>query len=138
MILIGLIGLLIILRLGSRLQAPVSVGGNWSLEPPSNAACSGFRAFITAETIQIVQSGPHLVLTLDDESHTQLRGNLEGAAMQVAVTRPAGQDGIQLIAQVDRSVDPNRLEGQVTQVGCQDPLLIHATRQPQARSFKGE
>lgn len=58
--------------------------------------------------------------------------------MQVAVSRPAGQDGIQLIAQVDRSVDPNRLEGQVIQVGCKDPLLIHATRQPQTRSFKSE
>jgi hypothetical protein len=130
MISVPLLGLLGILKLGSRLQAPASVGGQWTLESPSGPACDSFQAFLQSETIHIAQSGPHLVITLVDKDHTQLRGELDGETVRAAIHRPAALQAVQLTARVDRSADPDRFQGQVTDANCSGALVLEGTRLP--------
>jgi hypothetical protein len=89
-----LAGLFGILRAGSRLDAPPSVGGSWRIDAPASAS---------SRTIDISQSGEHVVVEVDG---ARLRGEVRGDTLVAAA--PAG---CELRLRIDRAAEPDRLVG---------------------------
>lgn len=127
-----LAALLAILRAGSRLQAPPSVGGTWRSEARPDTLL-----------LRVEQSGVHLVVQADVFRFTGvLRGDSILAAAKVRPVPPAEADvlchpwrGMVFRAQVDRAAEPDRMTGTLLVPGdphCR-PVHLTAIRQPAGR-----
>jgi hypothetical protein len=91
LLLVGLpvLGVVGILRLGSRLEAPADIGGSWraayapaaQLVPPCVELAPEGPAF------DVTQSGLHAGVTLNDPSRTRLDARLRGARLWASAER---------------------------------------------------
>jgi hypothetical protein len=125
-----LAALLAILRAGSRLQAPPSVGGTWRSEARQDTLL-----------LEVEQSGVHLVVRADTFRFTGvLRGD---SILAAAKTRPPAdadapcgpRRGMGLRARVDRAAEPDRMRGTLLVPGdphCR-PAGFTAVREPAGR-----
>jgi hypothetical protein len=133
----------ILLRTGENtLIGPASVGGNWLLEIPSqteSASCSDFTFGSEEPMLNISQSGPHLVLTFNDENHTTLAGKLTDLTITVAGSGSSTLEAplLNLSVTVDRQTEPDRLKGTLTIASCGTTLSLSAIRQPEVAQTSG-
>ena len=136
---LSILGVLGILHLGSSLKAPASVGGRWAVQMTvpqgSLPACIPLSPGTGTRELVISQSGPVLAITFNDSRETTLSGNLEGLSIHaVSKHEPVWQ----LIAEVDREVEPDQLSGTLTSDGCAVPIELMGVRQPHQTSLTGE
>lgn len=136
---IFLLGVLGILRLGSRLQAPASVGGHWTLHltfpnRPDPVCALDWLGTGSTELV-ISQSGPELTLTWKAPGPITFKGELSGLTIH-AVSKDA--PGWQLEAEVDRHADPDVLTGTLTSETCAGVIQLDGARQPHVTSRKGK
>jgi hypothetical protein len=139
---ISVLGVLGVLRIGSNLQAPVSVGDAWgiTLNPSTTSASNCF--FPSSEAVQlgllVVQSGPSLTLQFSDEHHTTLKGEIQGTTIMAATPNSNSSPAdLRLTAEVDRSVEPDQMQGMLEGAGCPAPLPFQAVRLPSTRNASG-
>ena len=144
-ILVGvpLLGVLVILRLGSHLQAPASVGGSWILqiEPRdgSAAACPEYPEWLLPPVMLVSQSGSDLVIKLNDSQKSVFSGKLHELTItgsEKPTSNPTAP--VFLVAAVDRSVEPDTLEGYFATPTCTSRLPVTGVRQPHAVNITGE
>ena len=133
-----------IVWLGRDLKPPISVGGAWSMElgnrPVDALPCNAF-ASSKSLTLNVSQSGPYLVLSLNDQNATRLSGEANGASItaaspeQMTTGSPGAANAIQLQANIDRQPGQDRLQGTLTVANCpgSGQFLFTAIRQPKAR-----
>ena len=136
---IFLLGVLGILRLGSRLQAPASVGGHWTVylafpNQPSPVCALAWLGTGSTELV-ISQSGPELTLTWNAPSPITFKGELSGFTIH-AVSKDAPR--WQLAAEVDRHADRDVLMGTLTSETCAGSIQLDGVRQPHAASLTGK
>ena len=83
------VGLLAILRAGSRLHAPPYVGGAWTVAPGAapHPACAAPLEELRRAGMQVSQSGVHLDVAVRLEREERLPGRLEDGAVRAARTR---------------------------------------------------
>jgi hypothetical protein len=139
---IPVIGVLGLLQVGGNLKAPVSVGGVWALnvapQPAAGEVCEGVLVWAEPPALTISQSGPNLVLTFNDTDKTRLEGKVAGAALSGATRRTSGQlPGLQLSANIDRQVEPDRLQITLRMRGCTEPVSLVGIRQPRIQGAGG-
>ena len=124
-----ILGILGLLHLGSRLQAPASIGGEWQLElTPSainEAGCATLPDAAVQPSLEILQSGTHLILELNIGEEMSLRGRLDELTI---TTIQSGTAAFQ--ATVDRQSEPDRLAGTLTLPTCRKMLAFTGSRQP--------
>jgi hypothetical protein len=123
-----ILGILALLHLGSRLQAPASIGGEWHLElTPSainEAGCATLLDPAVQPSLEILQSGTHLILELNIGEEMSLRGRLDNLA--ITTIQP---DTAVFQATVDRQSEPDRLAGNLTFPNCGQLLTFTGIRQ---------
>jgi hypothetical protein len=119
-----------IVCLGQDLKPPMSVAGAWNVEltprTADTAPCKGFIVSSKSLILKVTQSGPHLALTLNDQSATRLSGEVNFASLtarsleQIEATQGAlGMTSpIQLEANIDRQSGLDRLSGTFTFANC--------------------
>jgi len=132
-VLVGLplVGVLGIVYLGERLEAPASVKGQWQIEvegkAPDPQDCSaGLRS---ALALMIVQSGPDLRITFNDEAQTTMIGHING----FLVTASESSGPLALEATLDQLSQATRLRGTLTFSACDQHMNWSATRVPSAK-----
>lgn len=132
-----------IVRLGQDLKPPMSVGGAWNVELSPRTAddlpCNDFTVSSNLLILKVAQSGPHLVLTLNDQGATRLsgeinRGSLTAKSLELIGATPGASNAtsaIQLQANVDRKPGLDRLWGTLTVANCPagSQFLFTAIRQ---------
>lgn len=123
-------GIFVIVRLGQDLKPPMSVGGVWNLELSPRAAddlpCNDFTVSSNLLILKVAQSGPHLVLTLNNQGATRLSGEINRGTLtarsleKIGATpgAPNAPSAIHLQADVDRKPGLDRLWGTLTVAGC--------------------
>jgi hypothetical protein len=137
-----------ILRAGAGLEAPASVGGQWTLDVAPSAADP--RCEPAPGTLTISQSGVHLDAALRPGGEARLRGEMRGDTIILASMVPSddssneGGDcdpaaGVRLEAVADGADRPAALRGTLRFVGCAAcaPLAFTATRQAPAPAKRG-
>jgi hypothetical protein len=126
-----LFGIWVIIRLGSGLQAPMSVEGTWELEltqPEVAAQCEGLSGWVAQPKMRINQSGPDLTIQLNNTFRTTFSGKLIGATFAAVADGPANTGEImQLSAQIDRTGEPDRLQGLLTNAKCGASVQVIGT-----------
>ena len=145
-----LLGLIGILHGGQRLQAPISVAGNWNinadLSPWSGMPCGDLLGSGKPPLLTISQSGDRLVLAFNNSQATRLAGSIRGTALAAGLEDPrdpaggqcsAGQ-AIGVAGEVSKDGGQRSLTGVFRLKGCQEclPVGFHAVRQ--AVSRRGE
>ena len=135
-----------ILRAGAGLEAPASVGGQWTLDVVPPAADP--RCELTSGALVISQSGVHLDAALRP-SGARLRGEMRGDTIELVspvradVTDGRGgcdaAAGVRLEAVADGADRPAALRGTLRFAGCAAcaPLAFTATRQASAPAKRG-
>lgn len=147
---IPLLGLLAILRAGESLTPPQSVGGSWKLEadfsPLANKACRDLLLNVKQPFLSISQSGPSVVLTLNNPERTTLPGTLQNSSISAGVgptTDPAHDSAdcidphaIRLRAEIAREAGDRILIGTLSIAGCPGcaPVPFRAQRQSSSSS----
>lgn len=136
---IPILGVLGLLRIGSDLKPPVSVGGEWQLELTASTLTDAGCASLFAEGIQPVltvsQSGLHLVLELNTVEKTSFKGRLTELTITTTTKK---SETVAFQATVDRQRDPNYLIGAISLPDCKTPFTLTAFRQPrQAEAIEG-
>ena len=142
---IPLLALLVIIRGGQRLTAPVSVAGIWSVEADFSAlagtACHDLLASVKQPFLTISQSGPSLAFTLNNSQRTTLPGNIESTHLSMGSGHSGSQDSwtascldpraIHLVATVSKRAEQRMLTGTLSILGCASckPIPFRATRQ---------
>jgi hypothetical protein len=108
----------------------MSVGGTWTVEMSPRTAdslpCNAFTGSPNLLILKVAQSGPHLVLTLNDQSATGLSGEINRGSLtarsleQLGATpgTPNVTTAIQLQANLDRQAGLDRLWGTFTIANC--------------------
>ena len=147
LVLAGIFG---ILNMGENLRAPASVKGNWVVDSQQATTENAGSMAIEAEgcgeglaweenpTLSIAQSGPDLMITLGDTDHTILAGTLQDQAIRAEEIRPRGSTrGFELVAEVDRQAEPDKLVAVLTLPRCGSTLRLAATKQPAGIEVKG-
>jgi hypothetical protein len=136
---IFLLGVLGILRLGSRLQAPASVGGHWTLHltfpNQPDAVCAPSWLGTGSTELVISQSGPELTLTWNSLSPITFKGELSGVTIHAA---SKDAPGWRLVAEVDRQADPDVLKGTLVSETCAGSIQLGGVRQPHDTSLTGK
>jgi hypothetical protein len=139
---IPVFGVLGVLRIGSNLQAPVSVGGAWMITLDSQASSTVSCLFPSFETGQlgliILQSGPSLTIQFSDGDQITLEGEIQGTTILAATPDSSSYPvDLSLTAEVDRSVEPDQMQGMIDRAGCPAPLPFQAVRMPGAQNVSG-
>lgn len=128
-----------LLHLGRNLKAPVSVGGAWELDISQQVdagACESALIWTEPPRLEISQSGPYISLNLNDTSNTKLEGIVEGTELSGGTTKTsASTPGVQLNANIDRQVEPDRLQISLEVRGCKEPILLVGTRLPRIQGL---
>lgn len=136
-----------IVCLGQDLKPPRSVAGAWTVELTPRVAdsmsCKGFIVPSKSLILKVTQSGPHIDLTLNDQSATRLSGEVKFESL-TARSLEENQDKqgavitspIQVQAGIDRHSDVERLSGTFTFANCPagSELAFTASRQPKGAS----
>jgi hypothetical protein len=125
---IPLLGVLMILKLGSGLKAPTSVGGDWQLAVADSPGCLLPGAAAEPTVLRITQSGADLQLSLRDQPGPKLAARLDGQSIRVVSTKR--EDILGLAAMINREAEPDQLHGEITLDGCAAPVSFSATRLP--------
>jgi len=139
-------GLLVVLKHGRKLTAPVSVDGNWQLQGNladlAALACGTPLPAPEDAVLSISQSGKNLVVNLPNGFRTETSGLIDGttlsATLTPAVQRHAagcGKDhSVTLIASLNLSARPRTLAGTIGIDECPScsPVNFVAVRQAPA------
>jgi len=150
LVILPLVGLAGILKAGRSVTAPVSIDGLWTLRLDSaqidSLPCGKALATAPDKTIAIAQSGRNFVLTVPGGPKLTASGSLDGTTlrgslMSLAESGDSCLEGRQLslLATVDRTADPNLLNGSLSVPNCQSCASVefHAERQASAPSKGG-
>ena len=136
-------GLVLVLKHGRTLTAPVSVDGNWQLQGNLSdlAALACATPLPTAEdaVLTISQSGKNLVVALPNGFRTETSGLIDGTTLRATLS-PAvqprgagcGQDrSLTLVASLNLGAHPKTLEGTIGVDECPtcNPVNFTAVRQ---------
>jgi hypothetical protein len=122
---IPVLGILGLLRMGQTLSAPVSLAGTWSAQlslPDPHDSPGGDPLLHSGSTIlSVSQSGPHLLISFDDNQRTTLVGNVHDVMINASALRPVATatteistsrpTAIYFHARVDHQTEPDRLLG---------------------------
>jgi hypothetical protein len=146
LVLVGVpvLGVLGLLQVGERLTAPVSVGGTWSAEideqTVDDPACGGLSSWSEPVILTISQSGPNLLLTINNQEKISMAGQIKGMKISARGAVHSSADvttEIHLEATVDRQAEPDGLLGELTINNCLTPAPLTATRQPKSQGTQG-
>jgi hypothetical protein len=113
---VPVLGLLGILQAGRDISAPLSIGGDWTLELDPAPHCA--KALARPLAFNISQSGTQALVTLNDSHATTLDAALKGATLTAK----------SLTAKIAGKADARTMEGTVSLEGCA-PLAFKAVRQ---------
>jgi len=119
---VPVLGLLGILEAGRSIPAPLSIGGDWTLEFDPAAHCATGTAGLRQPALSISQSGTQALITLNDGHATTLEATINGAAL-TATSPTAG-----IAATISGRLGERTLEGQMHFDGCA-PVAFRAVRQ---------
>ena len=124
MLLVGLPVLCLfgILEIGKGIAAPLSIGGDWMVQFDPGANCASGPARLRQPALNISQSGPGVLITLNDGRSTTFPATITGANLAA----PA------LTATIAGKAGERILEGQFNFDGCA-PVAFRATRQEPAK-----
>ena len=116
-----LLGIAGALNLGQGIKPPLSVAGTWDLDlqPPASCSldCSHERISTGAVLLKIAQSGPDLVLNLNDP----LEVELTGIVSEMTVEARDIASSCLLQAGVDREPRSDRMIGRLILTRCKRP-----------------
>jgi hypothetical protein len=120
MLLVGLpvLALMGILEAGRAVAAPLSIRGEWTLEFDSGATCARDLAALKQPALSISQSGPDVIITLNDGHGSTYPATLDGSALHSAL----------LVASISGKYPARVLDGRINLAGCA-PAGFHAVRQ---------
>ena len=127
MLLVGVpvLGLLGILEAGRGIAAPLSIGGEWTLEFDPAARCASGPAGLRQPALSISQSGTEALITLNDGHATTLEATVHGDNLSAK----------SLTATISGKPGARTLEGTMNFDGCA-PVAFRAVRQ--ASKKRGE
>lgn len=140
-----LLGVFGVLHVGRDIRPTTSLAGEWDLEadfaPLAGSPCAKLVTTIKQPALNIAQSGRRLILRLNNEMKTTLRGEFQGAALEGG-TRPSGPltgdvsctgpGAAYLEAEVKNDeARPGNLTGRLMIAGCPGcpPVIFKAIRQ---------
>lgn len=136
-----LVVLLAILRIGSRLRAPLAIGGAWTVSadwtPLSGTPCKQLLENIRQPFINVSQSGARLIFTLNDKAGTSIPGLLQDATLTMAQDQAlhptvgcADSEAIYLTAKVEHQGSERIMTGVLGVRGCDAcaPVAFRAVR----------
>ena len=140
-----LVLLLSILRAGSHLTAPLSVGGAWTvtadLAPIAGTRCKELLENIRQPFIKVSQSGTRLIFNLDDKAGTTIPGTIQDATLTMAQDSALSSTGgcsdpraIYLKAKVENQGPERTMTGILGFRGCDAcaPVSFRAVRKARA------
>jgi hypothetical protein len=135
LILVGLpiLGILGVLQIGSDLIAPVSVGGVWEVtmtsQSPMNVNCGRLQTADKPMQMNVIQSGPFLVLQLDGSEQIVLEGTLSDTTL-AASTKAGGSrpSSLQIQAVIDSLAQPDQMHGTMLDIQCSQVITLRAVR----------
>jgi len=119
-----LAGLLLVLRAGQSLTAPVSVNGTWQMVRDSDQASWFDCKASPAHTgkLSISQSGKYLLVTLQQNATLSGRGTLDSSGLKASLTTTDTNCGVQpsitMEAIFDSGVKPTLLTGTLVAGRC--------------------
>jgi hypothetical protein len=114
------LGLLGILEAGRTIRAPLSIGGEWTLEVDPASHCAG-TAGLRQPALNISQSGTQALITLNDGHATTREATVHGAAL--TTHSPA----VIIAATISGKAGARTLEGTMQFDGC-TPVAFRAVR----------
>lgn len=123
---VPVMGLLGILEAGRSIPAPLSIGGEWTLEFDPAAHCANGLAGLRQPAWNISQSGAEALITLNDVHATTLEARVNGAAL-TAKSPAAG-----IAASIAGKPGARTLQGEMNFEGCA-PIAFRAVRQAPKR-----
>jgi hypothetical protein len=136
-----LVLLLTILRAGSHLKAPLSVGGAWTvtadLTPIADTRCKELLEIIKQPFINVSQSGTKLIFNLNNRAGTTIPGAIQDATLTMAEDSALSSTGgctdpraIYLKAKVENQGHERIMAGILGFRGCGAcaPVSFHAVR----------
>jgi hypothetical protein len=128
LLLVGLpvMGLLGILEAGRGIPAPLSIGGEWTMEFDPAAHCANGPADLRQPALNISQSGAQALITVNDGHATTLEATIDGAAL-TAKSPTAG-----IAASIAGKPGERTLQGEMDFDGCA-PVAFRAVRQAPKR-----
>jgi hypothetical protein len=111
--------LAVVLLIGRRMGSPVSVGGEWKIDPDSmKGDCAAVAASDKPPTMQISQMGSKVTVRLGDEK-IELRGAIDGNVVDAKPKRE-GARVLEMRAQVDEAPGHGSMTGTFRVNGCPD------------------
>jgi hypothetical protein len=123
-----------LLQMGRDLKAPASVHGVWTLDLPASGAtgaCGSGLSWNEAPNLIISQSGPYISLTFNDGEHTKFDGILKGTEISGETIKKSAESlDLQIIAEIDRQVEPDRVQIALKLRGCDESISLVGTRLP--------
>jgi hypothetical protein len=111
-----------ILEIGKGIAAPLSIGGDWTIQFDPATNCAGVISRLRQPALSISQSGPGALITLNDGRSTTFPAAIAGASLTAAslTATIAGKPGERI------------LEGKLDFDGCA-PVAFRAIRQAPAK-----
>lgn len=119
---VPVLGLLGILQAGRAIRAPLSIGGEWTLEFDHAGRCATWPAGLRQPALNISQSGTGALITLNDGHSTVLEATVNGATL--SAKSPAAT----ITASIAGEPPARTLEGRMSFDGC-GPVAFRAVRQ---------
>jgi hypothetical protein len=123
---VPVMGLLGVLEAGRGIPAPLSIGGQWTLEFDPAVRCAKGPGYPRPSALSISQSGTSAVITLNDGHATALEATVNGTAL-TAKSSAAG-----IAASISGRPGERTLEGKMELDGCA-PVAFRAVRQAPKR-----
>jgi hypothetical protein len=115
------------LEYGRRLRAPLSVGGEWTVEFASaTAACPSAAAHWRQPALAIAQSGTTASITWNDGAGAAVPATIDGTVLAAPGLR----------ADISGKPGQRSLDGTLQLAGCA-PAAFHAVRQASSRKGGG-
>jgi hypothetical protein len=120
LVLVGIpvLGLLGILQAGRRVHAPLSIGGDWTVEFAAAEGCANGPAGLRQPALNISQSGTEALITLNDGHATTMEATVDNATLAAK----------SLTATISGRPGERTLAGQMNLKGCA-PVAFRAVRQ---------
>lgn len=146
-----LLGVIVVLHLGSSLQTQTCVAGMWNIEANfsgfESSPCAKLLTTIKQPALRIRQSGTQLLLRLNNDEQTTITGRLWGtnliagipfAERTTAELSCSGSNAVYLSAEVHKEMsEPLQLSGQLRIAGCQgcSSLTFKAKREATVKTI---
>jgi len=116
---VPVLGLLGILEAGRGIPAPLSIGGDWTLEFDPAAQCATGPSGLRQPALNISQSGTGALITVNDGHTTMLEATISGA------TLTAKSPAATIAASIAGKSGARTLEGKMNFDGC-GPVAFRA------------